>query len=1036
MSISELFIRRRVGTCLLAIGVILLGAVSYTLLPVASLPQVDFPTIQVSATLTGANAETMATSVATPLENQLSTVSGISQMTSTSSAGRVGITIQFDLNVDINTAAQDVQSALTAANGQLPKDMTTAPTFHKVNPAAQTVLTLALTSPRLPLTELDHYAEDIIAQQVSQLSGVGLVDYHGPARPSIRIRLDPDKVAARGLTMEDIRTAIGKQTVNQPKGQLAGNGRTTIIDSTDQIMDIPAYKSMVVAYKNGAPIRVQDLGTVISGPQDNNQAAWLGDTRSVMLDVHSMPGTNILATIQAVKDKLPQLQAMLPADATLTVFGDKTQMITASVADVKMTMMLTIGLVIVVIFAFLRNFWATVIPAITIPLSLVGTFGVMYLMGYSLDNLSLMGLTIAVGFVVDDAIVVIENIVRHMENGKPKLQAAIEGSREVTFTIISMTISLIAVFIPILLMGGMVGRLFREFAVTVSVAIIISGLVSLSVTPMMCAWLISHEHDKPHGRLYRWSEAFFMACTNGYGRMLDVVLKFRLLTLAVAIATLVGTGWLFVNIPKGFIPETDSGYITGQAQAATDISFADMSKNMIAIGRIVEADPAVNTVGYWINPSPSASVGQIQITLKPLEERDPATVVLARLKKAMSGLQGLTIGLRVPQDIQVGGRSSASQYQYTLQDPDSAELAKWVGVMQKALKGLPQVQDVISDSQKAATSVTLDIDRATASRLGVSVTDIDNTLYDAFGQRQVATLYTQVSQYHVVMEVDPRFALTQDALSRLYVKSSTNADTLVPLSILGTLKTGVLPVSINHQGSMPATTLSFNLKPGYALGDAVTAIHTAEVQAGMPITVIGSFQGTAQAFQDSLKSEPYLIFAAVVAVYIVLGVLYESTIHPFTIITTLPSAGLGALVALYLAGQDLSIMGMIGIILLIGIVKKNAIMMIDFALEAERNDGLSHRDAIRQACILRFRPIMMTTLAALFGALPLALGHGAGSELRVPLGIAIVGGLIVSQVLTLFTTPVIYLMMSRFTKPRHAEKGAGAPIVAAHAAQH
>jgi multidrug efflux pump len=1019
-----------VGTCLLAIAVVLLGLVSYNLLPVSSLPQVDFPTIQVSATLTGANADTMATSVATPLENQLSTVSGVTQMTSTSSAGRVGIVIQFDLSVDINTAAQDVQAALTAANGQLPKDMTAAPTFHKVNPAAQTVLTLALTSPRLPLTELDHYAEDIIAQQVSQINGVGLVDYHGPARPSIRIRLDPDKVAARGLTMEDVRTAIGKQTVNQPKGQLAGNGRTTIIDSTDQILDLPAYQSMVVAYKNGAPIRVQDLGTVISGPQDNNQAAWLGENRAVMLDVHSMPGTNILDTITAIKAKMPQLQAMLPADAKLTIFGDKTQMITASVDDVKLTMVLTIALVVVVIFAFLRNFWATVIPAITIPLSLLATFAIMYLLGYSLDNLSLMGLTIAVGFVVDDAIVVIENVVRHMEMGKTRVQAAIEGTKEVTFTIISMTISLVAVFIPILLMGGMVGRLFREFAVTVSVAIFASGIISLSVTPMLCAWLIKHDHNEKHGRLYQWSEAFFEACTGAYGRALDVVLRFRFVTLGVAIATIVCTGWLFMTIPKGFMPQTDSGYIGGQAQAATDISFADMSKNMTEIGKIISSDPGVFNVGYWINPSPSASVGQIQIVLKPLGERDPAPQIVARLKKQMAHLPGLTIGLQVQQDIQVGGRQSASQYQYTLQDPDSAELAKWAGVMSKAMKALPQIQDVISDNQKAATSVTLDIDRATASRLGVSITDIDNTLYDAFGQRQVATLYTQVSQYHVVMEVDPRFALSEDALSHLYVKSSTNSDTLVPLSILGKLKTGVLPVSINHQGSMPATTLSFNLKPGYALGDATTAIHNAELQVGMPITVIGSFQGTAQAFQDSLKSEPYLILAAVVAVYIVLGILYESPIHPFTIITTLPSAGLGALVALYLAGQDLSIMGMIGIILLIGIVKKNAIMMIDFALEVERNEGLSHRDAIHKACILRFRPIMMTTLAALFGALPLALGHGAGSELRVPLGIAIVGGLIVSQVLTLFTTPVIYLLMARFTHKRAASPASGVPAVA------
>ncbi|MDB5524732.1 MAG: resistance nodulation cell division drug efflux pump, inner rane component [Rhizobium sp.] len=1017
MSISEVFIRRRIGTSLLALGVLMLGAVAYFMLPVASLPTVDFPTIQISASLPGASAETMATSVATPLENQLSTISGVAQMTSVSSSGRTSITMQFDLSRNIDSAAQDVQAAISAAGGLLPKNLPSPPTFNKTNPAEQTVLTLALTSDRLPLTELDHYAEDIIAQQISQMNGVGLVDFHGPQRPSIRVRLDPDKVAARGLTLEDIRTAIGAQTLNAPKGALSGDGRTTVLEATDQILDVPAYKSMVVAYRNGAPILLRDLGEVVTGPEDNNQAAWLQTNRSVMLDVHKMAGSNVLDTIQSIKDKLPALQAALPALIKLSVVGDRTQLIKASVADVEMTMLITIALVVMVIFCFLRNLRATFIPAVTIPLSLVGTFCVMYLLGYSLDNLSLMGLTIAVGFVVDDAIVVIENIMRHIENGKSKLEGAIEGAREVGFTIISMTISLIAVFIPILLMGGIVGRLFREFAVTVSVAILISGLVSLTVTPMLSAWLIDHDHDKQHGRLYVLSERFFDACTRGYGHALDFVLGHRIPTLAVTFMTLAATLYLYTVVPKGFLPQQDTGFIQGQARAATDTSFATMSRQMQELGKIIMKDPAVDNVGYWINPSPSVSVGQVQINLKPFGTRIPAEKVMARIRKSVAGIEGLTLRMQIRQDIQVGGRTAAAQYQYTLQDADAAELDKWAAVMTKTLGALAELQDVTSDKQAAATNATLDIDRATAARLGVSIQDIDNTLYDAFGQRQVATMFTQVSQYHVVQEVDPRFALSTDALNHLYVRSTTT-DKLVPLSLLGSIRTGVSPVSINHQGSMPATTISFNLKPGFALSDAVNAVHSAEQSAGMPVTVIGSFQGTAQAFQDSLSTQPWLILAAVIAVYIVLGVLYESAIHPLTIISTLPSAGLGALLALKLSGLDLSIMGMIGIILLIGIVKKNAIMMIDFALEAERHQGLPPAAAIRQACVLRFRPIMMTTLSALLGALPLALGTGPGAELRVPLGIAIVGGLVVSQVLTLFTTPVVYLTLDRFSKSR------------------
>ncbi|MDQ0470543.1 efflux RND transporter permease subunit [Labrys wisconsinensis] len=1008
MTLSEIFIRRRVGTSLLAGGLILLGSVAYFMLPVAPLPQIDFPTIQVETTLPGASADTMASAVATPLENSLSTVSGIAQMTSTSSSGRTNITLQFDLSRDINAAAQDVQAAIDASLGSLPKDLPSPPTYHKSNPAEATLLTVALASDLLPMTELDHYAEDVIAQQISQMNGVGLVDFHGPQRPSVRVRLDPDKLAARGLTLEDIRSVIGAQTVDAPKGSLNGPGRAVVLDSTDQIVDLPTFESMVVAYRNGSPITLRDIGTVVSGPLDTHQAAWLQTRRAVMIDIHKLAGFNVISTIQGIKDRLPILAASLPASVKLSVVGDRTQTINASVNDVEVTMLISVALVVLVIFAFLRNIWATFIPSLTIPLSLLGTFCLMYLLGYSLDNLSLMGLTIAVGFVVDDAIVVIENIVRHLEAGKSRVQAAIDGAREVTFTIISMTVSLIAVFIPILLMGGIVGRLFREFAVTISIAILMSGLVSLTVTPMLCAWLIQHDEDR-HGRLYRWSERAFDASARLYARGLDAVLRHRWSTLAVTVLTLVATLWFYTVVPKGFLPQQDTGFIQGSAQAATDISFDAMSARMQRLGRLVMADPDVDNVAYWINPSPSAAVGQLQINLKAFGQRKgTAFQVMARIRKAAFAIEGLTLSLQIRQDIQVGGRTAAAQYQYTLQDGDVTELSTWAARLQRTLSSLPQIQDVSSDKQAAATSATLEIDRPTAARLGVSVQAIDDVLYDAFGQRQVATLFTQVSQYYVVEELDPRFQLSTDALSQLFVRSSATGR-LVPLRMVANVRDGVMPVTINHQGSSPATTLTFNLAPGYALGDAVTAIHAAEAAAGLPLTVSGTFQGTAQAFQASLGSQPLLILAAVIAVYIVLGVLYESAIHPLTIISTLPSAGLGALVALTLAGQDLSIMGVIGIILLIGIVKKNAIMMIDFALAAQASQGLSPDEAIRQACLLRFRPIMMTTFSALLGALPLALGTGPGSELRMPLGIAIVGGLLISQVLTLFTTPVVYL---------------------------
>ena len=1015
MSLLERFIQRRIATSFLAIAVLLVGAVAYFLLPVAPLPQVDFPTIQIVARLPGASAETMATSVATPLERQLSLIAGITQMTSSSSLGTTNIAVQFDLTRDINGAAQDVQTAINAAGGTLPKNLPNPPTYEKVNPADFTLLSLALTSPSLTLTQLDGYAEDYLAQQISQMPGVGLVDFHGQQRPAVRIRLDPDKLAARGLTLEDVRSIVGVQTVNAPKGSLNGPDRSVVFNATDQLTTVDEYRDLVVAYKNGAPVRVQDLGTVVSAAEDTQQAAWLQHERAIILDVHKQPGYNVVQTIANINAALPGLEATLPAAAHLHVVGDRTQTINASVHDVQFTLMLTVALVVMVIFSFLRNLWATVIPSLTIPLSLVATFAVMYVLGYSLDNLSLMGLTIAVGFVVDDAIVVIENVMRHIEEGVPRMQAALLGAREVRFTIISMTISLIAVFIPILLMGGIVGRLFREFAVTVSAAILMSAVVSLTVTPMLCGWLI-RAPGTDGGRMRKLEaclERGFTWTERRYERGLDWVLRHQKIMLGVTVATVIATAGLFIAIPKGFFPQEDSGLIMGVAQAAPDISPQSMAARMRQLGHIIEADPAVDNVYYWIGPNPTISQGRVMINLKPFGQRaDSAGKVLNRLKPKLAAVIGISLAMQVRQDIQVGGRISAAQYQYTLQTPDVNALNHWAQVMTQRLSALPELTDVTSDQQASATSATLLIDRNTASRFGITAQAIDDTLYDAFGQRQIATLFTQLNQYHVIEEVDPKFQLTADALAHLYVRSPlTNA--LVPLNTLATVENNVSPISVNHQGLFPSVTISFNLASGQSLGSAVNAIHRAEVAAGKPDSLTSTFQGTAQAFQASLKSEPYLIAAALVVVYLILGILYESAIHPLTIISTLPSAGVGALLALMLCGQDLSIMGMIGIILLIGIVKKNAIMMIDFALVAEREQGLSPHDAIRQACVLRFRPIMMTTLAALFGALPLALGHGAGAELRVPLGIAIVGGLILSQMLTLFTTPVVHLWFDR-----------------------
>ncbi len=1021
MTFSEIFIRRRVGTSLLALGVTLIGALAFFLLPVAPLPQVDFPTIQVVAHLPGASAETMATSVTTPLEREFSVIPGTSEMTSSSALGSSAITLQFDLSKNIDGAAQDVQTAINAAQGTLPKNLPSPPTYYKVNPADAPLLSLALTSDTLSLPELGRYAEDFITQQLTQMPGVGFIDYHGQQRPAVRVQLDPDRVAGMGLTLEDVRDAIGSHSVNSPKGTLNGPHQAVVLQATDQILNAEGYRSLVVASRNGAPIRLGELGSVIDAAEDMQTAAWVQGKRAILIDVHKQVGFNVVSTVQQIKERLTELAALLPPAAKLRIVSDRTQTIRGSVHDVEFTILLTIGLVVGVIFLFLRNLRATAIPSLTIPLSLIATFAVMYVLHYSVDNLSLMALTIAVGFVMDDAIVVIENVVRHLERGEPRMQATVAGVREVASTIVSMTLSLMAVFIPVLFMGGVTGRYFREFGVTISVAVLMSGIFSLTVTPMACAWLLRHQPSRARGRLYQWSERFFDRVNDTYARWLSTVLQYQRLTLVVMLATVCLAGALYVLVPKGFFPAVDTGLIDGFTQASPDISFDAMSGRMRRIGDIVMADPDVADVGYWIGANPTISQGRVMVSLKPFGHRGSTAAQIAdRLKRRVAGVEGISLNLQPRQDLRIGGRITASQYQYTLKDADVPELDKWATVMLQKLKSLPQLRDVTSDAQASATTATLKIDRDTASRLGITTQAIDDTLYDAFGQRQVATLFTQLNQYHVVEEVDPRFQLSTEALKHLYLRSSIS-NQLVPLSLLATVVDGVSSPIITHQALFPSVTLSFNLAPGYALGDAVDAVRIAEGRAGKPSSVVAGFQGTAQAFQSSLKSQPWLIVAALVAVYIVLGVLYESAIHPLTVISTLPSAGVGALVALILFGYDLSVMGLIGIFLLIGIVKKNAIMMIDFALVAQREQGLSPREAIYQGALLRFRPIMMTTMAALLGALPLALGTGPGSELRVPLGISIAGGLLVSQALTLFTTPVVYIWFERM---RQASRGA------------
>ena len=1024
MNISAGFIRRPIGTTLLAIALILIGAVLWPQLPVAPLPQVDFPTIQVSASLPGASSEIMASNVAQPLERQFSQIAGLAQMTSQSALGTTQITVQFDLNRNIDGAALDIQAAINAASGQLPSNLPNPPTFRKINPADSPILVMAVQSETLPLTQVNDYADNILAQQISQITGVGLVNIGGAQKPAIRIQVDPSKLAALGIALEDIRGVIATTTVNQPAGNIDGKSQSFTVYTNDQVLGAAPWNDVVLAYRHGAPVRVRDVGVAIDGPENVKVAAWafrgagapsdsdLRNDRTIILAITKQPGANVLETVDRIEAALPRLRAAIPPTVTVASISDRSQNIRASVKDVEFTLILTIIAVVLIIFVFLRDVAATIIPGITVPLAILGTAAVMYIVGYSLDNLSLMALTIAVGFVVDDAIVMLENIYRHVEDGMAPMEAALKGAGEIGFTIISISVSLVAVFIPLLLMGGIVGRLFREFSVTVTLTIVVSVLVSLSLTPMLCSRFLRNQHERRHGRIYQLSERGFDAMLAGYKKGLDVVLRHSFVTLCVFLGTMVLTVLMFIWIPKGFFPQQDTGFIFGFVESSQDSSFQAMSGRMLRVADVIRQDPDV--AGFAMPAGQTtANTGNLFIGLKPKDEGRTASSdeIIGRLRPKLAQIEGVTAFLQSGQDINVGGRLSRTQYQYTLTDANLDELNTWAPKMLDRFRQLKELTDVASDQQNNAAAATLTIDRARASSFGITPALIDSTLYDAIGQRQVAQYFTQLNSYHVVLEVTPAMQEDPSLFDKLYITSPITQQQ-VPLSAfvkVDTTKTAYL--SIGHQGQFPAVTLSFNLAPGFALGDATKAIDAAQKQMDTPLALIGSFQGTAKAFGDSLSSQPLLIAAALIAVYIVLGLLYESYIHPLTILSTLPSAGLGALLILRLGGYDLSVIALIGIILLIGIVKKNGIMMVDFALSAERERGLSSRDAIYEACLLRFRPIMMTTMCALISGLPLMLGHGAGSELRRPLGYAMVGGLLLSQALTLFTTPVIYLYL-------------------------
>ena len=1014
MSLSAPFIHRPVATVLLTAAIALAGAVAFTVLPVSPLPQIDFPTITVAAAFPGASPETMASSVAAPLERQFGRIAGVTEMTSTSSLGATAITLQFDLNRNIDAAARDIEAAINAARGYLPTDLPNNPTYRKVNPADAPILIVALTSDVYDPGRLYDVASTILQQKLSQIDGVGQVTVGGSSLPAVRVEVNPTALNKYGLGLEDIRNMLSVQNANRPKGRIADDTTTSDLAANDQLLKADAYKPLIVSYQNGAALKLSDVANVQDSVEDLRAAGITNGKPSVLVVISREPGANIIATVDRVREALPQLKASIPAAIDLTVVLDQTTTIRASVHDVEQTLLISIGLVIIVVFIFLRNVRATFIPSVVVPVSLIGTFGVMYLCGYSLDNLSLMALTISTGFVVDDAIVVIENVTRHLEQGMRPMEAALKGAQEIGFTVLSISISLVAVFIPILLMGGIVGRLFREFAVTLSTAIFVSLVVSLTTTPMMCARLLKHQREEDHGRLYRASEEVFLWVLRLYEHSLAWVLRHAALTLGVLLLTIGVNVYLLIIVPKGFFPQQDTGRIIGGIQGVQDTSFQAMRQRITRFVDIVRADPAVANVMAFTGSGAgtTTNTGRVFMALKPLEERNvSADQLINRLRPKLATVPGAALYLQGVQDLRIGARLGNAQYQYTIQSDNLEDLTRWGPTLLQQMRKLPGLADVSSDQQNNGLQASLVYDRLTASRLGITPQMIDDTLSDAFGQRQVSTMFTQLNQYHVVMEVEPEFWQSPEGLKQIYVRAANGG--VVPLSAFTHYEPTTAPLAVNHQGQFPSVTLSFNLTPGLALSDAVSRIHDMEQSMGMPATIHGSFSGTLQAFQASLATQPLLITAALIAVYIVLGILYESYIHPITILSTLPSAGMGAVLALLICRTDLSVIALIGIILLIGIVKKNAIMMIDFALAAERQEGKSPQEAIYQACLLRFRPIMMTTMAALLGALPLALGTGVGSELRRPLGIAIVGGLIVSQMLTLYTTPVVYLYLDR-----------------------
>ena len=1029
--LSAPFIHRPIATTLIMVAVLLVGLVAFPSLPVAPLPQVDFPTITISAQLPGASPDTMATSVAQPLERQMAQIPGVTQMTSTSSLGSTAITVQFDLNRNIDAAANDVQAAINAASGQLPKDLPSPPTYRKVNPSDTAILILSVQSDVAPVIDVDDAAENILAQHLSQISGVSLVRVGGQQTPAIRVQIDPAKLVEKGLQLEDVRAQIGIATADGPKGAIIGAKQTFTIQANDQLTQAKNWNDVIIAYRNGAPVRVRDIGRAVAGPQDATQAAWSDGKPSVFLVVYKIPGANVIKTVEAIKSTLKSLQASIPPAIHVSILSDRTTNIRASLYDVEVTLAITISLVVMVIFLFLRSVRATLIPSVTVPLALLGACALMWVVGYSLDNLSLMAFTISVGFVVDDAIVMLENITRHIEEGEKPLEAALKGSSEIGFTIISISVSLAAVLIPLLMMSGIIGRLFREFSVTIVMAIAVSAFVSLTLTPMLASRFLKSHDEERHGRIYNLSEKGFTALANGYARGVDFVLRHRFPTLLTFIGTVIATGYLFVVIPKGFFPQEDTGILYGTTESGQDVSFPVMYRLQQEVGRVVMADPAVDTIAMGIGSGVGAAAqnsGRMFITLKPFDERDANVFnVIRRLRPKLAQIPGVRVYLFAAQDVTVGGRFSKTQFQYTLQDANLDELNAWAAKILGKLQTLPELRDVATDQQNSGTTLTLKIDRDMASRYGIQPQLIDDTLYDAFGQRQVTQYFTQVNTYYVVLEVLPQLVGDPATLDKLYIRSPTT-NQMVPMSAFAKWTTApVAPLSISHQGQFPAITISFNLAPGVALGPATEAIQRAMRQLQLPPGLTTTFQGNAQAFQDSLTTVPLLILAALVCVYLILGVLYESFIHPLTILSTLPSAGLGALATLMLFGYEFSLVALIGAILLIGIVKKNGIMMVDFAISAEREEGLPAIEAIRKAALLRFRPIMMTTMAALLGGVPLMLSHGSGSELRQPLGYTMVGGLLVSQALTLFTTPVIYLYLDRLSKWLSGSKTKGRP---------